>query len=240
MAKQVLTRYRQWIEQAPDELTSSVLLVNYPAVPAVPEKLRGQSFALVRGLYCGPPDQGEPLLRFWRDWHPPAMDAFRTMPFAEVATISNDPTEPVGSFSTGAWLRGLDDQAIDILVEAARKPEGASNPLLLAEIRHVGGAVARADGQGSAYGNRAASLLLELLGAPPDRPAHEAAVAYTDRIRDRLRPFCTGGVYPNFLEGEELHRRAADGFAAASYRRLGQLKAAYDPERRLRSGFDLT
>ena len=52
-AKEVYAHYRRWIANAPDELTSSVVLMNFPPFPEVPEFLRGQSFVIVRGCYSG-------------------------------------------------------------------------------------------------------------------------------------------------------------------------------------------
>ena len=70
-AKEVYARYRNWIVNAPDELTSSVLIMNFPPFPQIPERLRGQSFVMVRGCYCGPLEQGKELLKYWRDWQSP-------------------------------------------------------------------------------------------------------------------------------------------------------------------------
>ena len=77
MAREVVARYREWIATAPDELTSSFALANLPVDPLVPEFLQGQSFAVVRGCYCGSLADGEELMRFWRDWRTPAARSVR-------------------------------------------------------------------------------------------------------------------------------------------------------------------
>ena len=38
-AKEVYARYRNWIVNVPDELTSSILIMNFPPFPQVPEML---------------------------------------------------------------------------------------------------------------------------------------------------------------------------------------------------------
>jgi FAD/FMN-containing dehydrogenase len=63
MAREVFQRYRDWIASAPDELTSSILLMNFPPLLDVPEAFGGQSFVMVRGCYSGPVEEGEPCLR---------------------------------------------------------------------------------------------------------------------------------------------------------------------------------
>ena len=240
MAKEVLTSYRAWITTVPDELTSSVVLMNFPPVPQVPEFLRGQSFVMVRGCYCGPVEQGEALIQAWRDWRTPLIDGFKEMPFSQVATISNDPVDPIAGLGTGAWLRELSDEAIDILIRSGAPNNGhGPSPLIFAEVRHVGGAVARVKAQASAYGNRDASLLLQMVGATPSPEAYSTLKQYTTQIKQQLQPYLTGGVYLNFLEGEESQQRVEDGYSPEAYQRLSRLKAAYDPDNRLRSGFNL-
>jgi FAD/FMN-containing dehydrogenase len=237
-AQDVYVRYRDWIASAPDELTSSILIMNYPPIPQVPEFLRGQTFVQVRGCYCGPIQRGEALLQGWRDWRAPVIDDFKAVPFGQVATISNDPVDPMPGLSTGAWLRELSDKAIDVLIRYGARDDGP-NPLVFAEVRHAGGAVARAQGSPNAYGNRDASLILQMVGVTPTPEAYHHLKQYTDEVKEHLRPYLTGGVYMNFLEGEESQQRTQDGYSPEAYRRLTELKTAYDPDNLLRSGFSL-
>ena len=61
-ARGVFQRYREWIKHLPDEMTTSVLIMNYPPFPQVPEPVRGKSFAIVRGCYAGDLEAGKALL----------------------------------------------------------------------------------------------------------------------------------------------------------------------------------
>ena len=101
-AGQVLRRFRTWITEMPEEMTASVVLMNFPPIPQVPEPLRGQSFVMVRGCYTGDMATGEALVNFWREWQAPLIDDFKVMPFSQVGTISNDPVGPMPGLSTGA------------------------------------------------------------------------------------------------------------------------------------------
>lgn len=238
MAKEVFARYREWITSVPDELTSSIVIMNFPPIPEIPEFLRGQSFVIVRGLYCGPVEEGEALLQSWRDWQTPYFDGFGVMPFSEVGKVSDEPLDPLPVHSTGAWLRELSDEAVDILLRHVTPGDGPS-PLIFAEVRHFGGAIARVSPEASAFGNRDASLLLHMLGVTPTPEAYRQVAQYAGQVKEQLRPYLTGGVYMNFLEGEESQRRVESGYSTEAYRRLAALKAAYDPDNRLRSGFNI-
>lgn len=239
MAQDVFRHYRAWIASAPDELTSSVLVMNFPPIPDLPEFLRGQSFAMVRGCYCGPTAEGEALLRHWRDWQAPLIDDFKTISFREAATISNDPIDPLPSFNSGAWLNELSDEAIDAIVRYGAGIDGPS-PLIFAEVRHAGGAIRRVAAETAVYGNREAELVLSLVGIAPTPEAHQHLVGYTGQLKAALRPYLTGGVYMNFLEGVESQQRIRDGLAAGGYDRLARVKAKVDPENRLRYGFNIS
>jgi len=233
-AGEVFARYGDWIAAAPDELTSSIVLMNFPPIPLVPENLRGQSFVMVRGCCCGSVDQGRALVQPWRAWRSPLIDDFKEMPFSQVGAISDEPVDPLPIFTTGAWMNALPDDAAEPLI---RHCVQGPSPVLFAEVRHAGGAITRVPAGAAAYGNREAPLLLLLLGLTPTADAREVLVRHTQTIKEQLRPHLTGGVYMNFLEGEEARRRVKDGYAPEAYARLMQLKTAYDPHHRLRSGF---
>ncbi len=233
LAKEVLTRYRAWIATAPEELTSSVLIMNYPPLPMVPEPLRGQSVIQVRGCYAGPVEKGAELVQQWRDWMPPMMDMFGEMPFSQVAMISNEPEDPMPGKSTSVWLRELNDETIDILIRYGVTHNG----LMVTEVRHIGGAVAKVNTQANAYSNRDASLLLQMVSMAPTSEAGQMAEEYTDQIKDELRPYSMAGVYINFLEGKERRERTQQAYSAETYDRLRALKAQYDPDNLFRYGF---
>jgi hypothetical protein len=235
----VFARYREWIAAAPDELTSSIVIMNYPPLPFFPEPLRGQSIAQIRGAYSGPVEQGEGLLKFWRNWQAPLIDDFAARPFSDVALVSNDPVDPLPSLSSSAWLADLGDEALATLIEygsAANRPV----PVTVTEVRHAGGAIARGDVQSSAYSQRSAPHILELIGMAPTPEAQAAFRQYTVQMKQALQPHSTGGVYLNFLEGEEALANARDGFSAEAYQRLQELKAKYDPDNRFSHSYDLT
>lgn len=237
-AKAVLARYRDWIASAPDELTTSIALMNFPPIPAVPEFLRGQSAVMVHGCYAGDPGDGEALVRPWLDWSAPIANTFHSMPFSEVASISNDPVDPLPAASTGAWLRNFSDEVIDILINYGVSVNGSS-PITKTEIRHAGGAIARVDPQTGAYGHRDSELIINLISTIPTAEARDRVAQYTADIKAVLQAHLTGGVYMNFLAGDEARARTKDAYAPEAYARLVALKTQYDPENRFRFSFNL-
>jgi len=238
-AKEVYAHYRRWIASAPDELTSSIVLMNFPPFPSVPEFLRGQSFVIVRGCYSGPVEQGEELLKHWRTWQEPIMDGFTAMPFSQVAAISNDPVDPMPAHSSGAWLKDISDETVDVLIRYTA-PRNGPPVLAFAEVRHAGGAISRVDPQSAAYGNRDAQYILQVIGGAPTPEVHAAVKQHIAQLKRALTPHLHGGVYLNFLEGSEARESALAGFSQEHYQRLQTLKTKYDPKNRFSHSYDIT
>ena len=234
MAREVLARWREWIESVPDELTSSVLIKSFPALDHIPAALRGRAFAMVRGCFAGDSEAGARLLASWRNWHAPAIDDWKTMPFTEVASIASDPVSPSAGRMNGGWLRELSDHAIDVLV--THTLETAGSLVGSAEVRHIGGAVSARDASSSAYGNRDAQLILTMGGGAPTPEANAALLADLDSVLAELSAERTGGAFLNFLDGENRRSQSAAGVSSAE--RMMRLKAAFDPTDMMSHGVD--
>jgi hypothetical protein len=234
-AHEVFAHYREWVASTPDELTSSILIMNFPPIPAVPEFLRGQSVVMVRGCYVGSVQRGAELIQEWRNWKTPMADMFDVMPFSKAATISNDPVDPMPGLSTTVSLRALDDSVIETLIRYGVTKNG----LVVTEIRQAGGAIARVDPEVNAYGNRNTSLILQFIGVTPTLDARHQLGKYVDQIKEELHPHLTDRVYINFLEGREKRERTKDAYSPETYRRLMHLKARYDPENLFRFSFGI-
>ncbi len=239
MAAEVLARWRAWLSDVPDTLTSAVTLMNFPPLPEVPEPVRGRSFVIVRGCHDGDVGEGERLMDHWRSWCTPELDLFGPMPFSEVATISNDPVDPMPGLSTGAWLGDLDAAAIDALVAGTFTTDGPPT-LVCSELRHAGGAIARPVATTpAAFGNRDALLSLQMIGVTPTEEARAVFTAHTTTIKAALGPCATGGTYLNWLEGDEKRAavRAAVGERNADM--LASVKDELDPGDTFDRGLDL-
>ncbi len=238
MAKAALQHFRGWIVDLPDEITTSISVMNFPRLPQIPEFLRGQTVVFVRACYVGAAEDGAALMQPWLDWMAPMDNSLREMPFMEIGSISNDPQDPMPGHSTGAWISELSDEAIDKLLEYVISTEGPS-PIVSMDIRYAGGAISRVGGQENAYGNRGANLLMQAVGITPTPVIHAAFVAFIEDWKADLKPYLTGGVYMNFLEGKEARERTRNGFTPENFARLQTIKARYDAENRFSHSFDI-
>jgi hypothetical protein len=228
-APEVLELYSRWVDTLPDEMATAVAFMNFPPLPMIPEPLRGGSFISVRGCYCGePPEAGEELLRPWREFGEPQVDTFGAMPYREMDIISMNPVDPLGAYTHVELLGELSPEAIDKLVRVAGVD--SNSPLILLELRHLGGALERPPADLSPIGRRDSKFTMEGVGATPTPEVAKAVQAHLAYVAEEMRPYETGATYVNFLD---LDGASADRVRAAysreDWERLVELKDRYDP-----------
>src|SRR3954453_21905075 len=136
-----LRRYRDWTAEAPEEVGSMVRMLNLPPIPDIPEEIRGKKWLAISACCIGGREEGEKAIAPLLEIGEPAMSSFDQVPATALTRIAMDPEPPVPGLGHHATLRELPDEALDAFVEAAG-PE-TDSPLLLAELRHLGGALQR-------------------------------------------------------------------------------------------------
>jgi hypothetical protein len=242
LAADIADRYGEWAGEVPDELTSSLVCLNAPPAPAVPEPIRGRSFVVVRGCWCGDLVEGAALIDDWRSQLPPAIDQWGEMPFTECARISADRLDPTPAVVAGEWLARC-DAAVGASLADATFPSGGAPParsaplLTFSELRHVGGAVARSDGATTSLGHRDHPFFLNAVGVAADGDP-TPIVDHQRRLLRALGDAATGDAYLNYLDQDARRRRTADAFDAADRPRLAALQRRFDPGVLLRYGAD--
>jgi FAD/FMN-containing dehydrogenase len=228
MAREVLVAYREWIAGLSDDWTTGVAMMHMPPAPFVPEPLRGKSVLFVRGAYAGEHAQAEADLRPMRDLGGLIIDAFGPLPFRAADAISNDPLEPMSVIGRTETLADLSDATIETLLRIVGRPD--TSPIMMAEVRQLGGAVARDPERPSAFSQRDMPFVL-LMGAPAFDPSREEATQqYMRAATEALQPHRTGQIYLNFLhDSDTTAARVRAGFTAGAYDRLVALKDQLDP-----------
>jgi FAD/FMN-containing dehydrogenase len=239
MATEVMRRWRDWLPALPQSLTSSVSFMNFPVLDIVPEPLRGQSFAVVRGALPGPLEVGEGILAYWREWQPPVIDLFGPLPMARVAEVSQDPLDPLPVEVDGYWLRRLSDATIDELVTTAFPTDGPP-PFLFVEIRHTALPASNEPESLIALATQDATMLLTSVAITPTLEAAAAVRATVDALLGRVAPDLTGRPYLNFVEGARRRERVEAALGIDAYRRLAALKSRLDPDDLFDHGLDVT
>ena len=226
LAGEILRFYREWAPEAPDELTSLISLATAPPVPFLPEEWHGRRVVVVPAMYAGSIEAGAPVVQPLRELGEPIADLMGPMPYLAMQSLL-DPLWGRGAhnYFKAGWLRGLDDAAIDTLV---RFHDGASSPKSEIHIHQMGGAVARVPAGATAFGDRSAPFLLNIIASTFTADGYEDAVQWAQELHTGLAPSLTGGTYVNFLSAEG-DQRVHDAYGADTFGRLQAVKDEYDP-----------
>jgi len=201
--------------------------MNIPPLPHLPEPLRGRSVVVVKGCYCGgKPEDGEEMFRTVREgFGEPIVDTFREMPVAQMDRISMDPVDPLGVIQHAEMLSDLSPGAIDALVRVAGA--GSGSPLIILEIRQLGGALSRAPEHLNLLGSGRYSM--NAIGATFTPEMAEGVRERIARLVEETRPYQTGRTFLNFMEEDPSGDRVRAAYAPEDWERLVALKDEHDP-----------
>lgn len=225
---EVLPAYRDFVENAPDEISTLVFAGELPEEEMFPsEWVHEQKFAIM-GCYAGPTTEGEPELKPLRELADPITDISGTMPYTEFQQLlDEDYPDGMRYYWKSLYLDGLSDTAIDRIAYWA---EAAPSPLSTVDVWQLGGAITDVGIEESAFAGRHAPYLLGVEANWEDSETDDANVEWVRDCLDDMRQFSDGSVYLNFPgfheEGDEMMRTT---FGPA-YERLVALKDEYDPE----------
>jgi hypothetical protein len=217
--------YRDWAAGVGDDVTSVVRFIRPPDLPDVPEPLRNTPLLTIDGAFSGGQAEGEaafgPLLESLGE---PMMSTFGQIPAEGLCRIHMDPEQPVPGLGHHKAIRELPDEAIEAFAELG-DPE--NSPLLLAELRQLGGALGRPDPDGGALSHLDAAFVMLAIGLPMTPELGQAIEGHLDRLDEALTPWGADGGYYNFAE------RPCDADAILppeTCARLAEVKRRWDPD----------
>ena len=229
-APAVLRAFRDLALVAPRELTLWAHIQHFPPLPQVPEPLRGRSFVTVAATYLGSARLADALLWTLREAAPVEMDTMGPISPSGLAGVAAEPTEPMPAMEHSLRLDGLDDDAIDALLAAVSDPR--SCPLMVVQIRGLGGAFADDAPTGGAVRPVPEAFQLFALGVPAVPELAEAIPHGFAAIDAALARVDSGQRMPIFVG---VDQDDASGYDAERLARLQQVKRERDPSGVIRS-----
>ena len=224
--ERVLQAFAEWAPALPEEVTTSVALLRLPPVDSVPPPLRGVVSLALRVGFTGPAARGHELVGPIRRVASPLLDSVGPMSYAAVDGIHMDPTEPMPAVMRGALLHSLPTDAVDALLGVAGPDVDV--PLVMAELRLMGGALGRPAAVPNAVAGREGAFSVAVV-APAPPPLVETAHAVTAGVLRALEPWSPGTSLVNF--GAHGGAQGASGaWTTDAVERLRRVKAAVDPD----------
>lgn len=210
-------------EAAPDELSTIANVMPAPPLPFLPSEHHGRLVVIATMVYAGDGDAGIRAIAPFRALATPLADLLKPMPYPAIYAFAEGGGHPVCVVRTlfaDAVDRGIAETILDHL-------RAGTAPMRVAQLRVLGGAVARVPNEATAYAHRRRRIMANVVamgGAPDGMAAHEAwATAFAAALH-RGEP----GAYVGFL-GNERETRLHEAYPGATWDRLVTVKNRYDP-----------
>jgi FAD/FMN-containing dehydrogenase len=234
-APYVLRVWRDFMEKAPEDISSIAIFWNVPA--GFPDEIAGKPVVIPAAIYAGSAEEGARVLQPLRELATPIADLSGQIPYTAIQTAF-DPFWPKGllTYFKALYVDGLSDDLID---ELCRIDAGRPSPMSPLAIWHHGGALQHVSAEATAFGRRDAPYLVSFDSAWTDPQETEPNITWAREGWAAMHRHSSGGVYlnfPGFGEEKEDLLRAAYG---PNYERLRTLKAKYDPTNRFRMNFNI-
>jgi hypothetical protein len=227
---QVLRGWRDYVEQAPDEVTTVCVGITFPANPELPEAIHDRPVVIVGGVFVGDVDEGLRITAPLRELGTPLFDMSGPTPFVGVQT-GFDPLFPRGqlrAYWKSQYLDELSDGAIEtIAAKAGERPA----PLTLMNVFAMGGAISKVGPEDTAFATRSAPYMVSIDGMWSDAADDDANVAWVRSTWEAVKEYGTGEVYLNFTgRADEAPSAGVDTALGRNLSRLAEIKAKYDPD----------
>lgn len=211
------------LTEAPDALSGVVTVMVAPPMPFIPTAHHGKLVAMTTLVHAGPVDEGERVVDRLRALAPPIVDMMRPLPYAKIYE-GGEPPMPARIAVRSTFVDTFDRGVAEAIFGGI---ERSSAPMRMAQLRVLGGAVARIPDDATAFAYRSRGLMAivgAMFEAPEAAAEHEA---WADRFIGELRQGAPG-AYIGFLSGDdEAAARAA--YPGRTWERLAEVKARYDP-----------
>jgi FAD/FMN-containing dehydrogenase len=220
----VIAGFMAEAEAAPEELSGIANVMVAPPMPFLPAELHGQLIVMAMLVHAGDPEAGQRAVAPFRALAAPLADMVRPMPYPEIY-----PPEEGGDFHPTAvghtmFVDRIDRPVAETIVDHLQRSDAS---VRVAQLRVLGGAMARVPADATAFAHRASKIMANLAAfydGPADRAVRQA---WVDEFAAALQQGDTG-AYAGFL-GDEGQARVHQAYPEATWQRLAAVKARYDP-----------
>jgi hypothetical protein len=235
---EIIDRFVKLADEAPDEMSTIANVMPCPPMPMVDEAWHGK--LVIFGLMCwaGDAASGEEAFRPFRELSrlagldAPIADLVKPMTYPEL--FGPEPGEGEESdyhplaVSYNLLLDRFDRRVADVVMDRLEKLDA---PMRVAQIRVMGGAMARVPWDATAFAHRRFKVLVNVAAfyeGEADRPAKQAWMEeFSQALRD-ASDATSKCAYVNFVN-DEGPERIHDIYPDETLRRLAEIKRRYDP-----------
>jgi len=217
--------YREFIQQAPEELGGFPAYLVAPPLPFLPEAAHGNTFCAMVACWAGPLEKGEAAFQPIRSLGPTVGEMVSPMPYPAINMLFDALLPPgLQQYWKGSFATELTDGAID-----AHLAHGPKIPTVncAMHIYPLNGAVSRVSADATAFAYRDTKFATVIAGAWPDPGDNEKNITWVRDYYKALEPHSSAGGYINFMDADDQSRIKEN--YRGNYDRLVSTKKKYDP-----------
>jgi FAD/FMN-containing dehydrogenase len=220
---EVISSFVAQADAAPEELSSIANVMVAPPMPFLPPEAHGQLVIMALLCYAGEVDEGQRVVTPFRTLAEPIVDMVKPMPYSEIYPPEEEDYHPIGSVRT-MFIETIDRSVAETIVEYLQT---SSAQMAAAQIRALGGAMARVPAEATAFAHRSSRIMVNV-AALYERP--DQAAVYEPWVSDFAAALRQGddGAYVGFL-GDEGEGRIREAYPGPTWQRLAEIKGRYDP-----------
>jgi FAD/FMN-containing dehydrogenase len=222
---EVIAAFVAEAEAAPEELSAIANIMVAPPMPEIPEQAHGKPIVMALLCWAGEVEAGERAVARFRGLATPYADLVRPLPYPEIYQFTEGPG-PDHEAARSLFLDAVDHPTAETIVERLR---ASTAPLAVAQLRVLGGAMARVPAGATAFAHRRRRIMAAL-GAVWEQPGEAEAAVHQAWVSGFAAALRQGdpGVYVNFL-GDEGQARVREAYPGSTWERLAAVKRRYDP-----------
>ena len=210
-------------EAAPEELSTIANVMPCPPMPFVAEEHHGKLVVMAIMAFAGETEAGERALAPFRALAAPIVDMLKPMPYPEIYPPDDDSYHPLALTRT-MFVDTVDLPVAETIVEHLDASDAA---MRVAQLRVLGGAMARVSADATAFAHRNSRIMVNVATFYEGPEDLNRRTAWVEGLAGALRQD-DHGAYVNFL-GDEGTERIRDAYPGATWDRLTEIKARYDP-----------
>jgi len=218
-----VTGFLEAAAAAPDELSTIANVMSAPPMPFLPESVHGKVILMALVCHAGPAAAGERVMAPFRALAEPYADHVTAMPYPEIYGPEEPGYRPK-AIGSNLFRDSVDKATVETILAHLADSDA---PMRVAQLRVLGGAVARVPVDATAFAHRDRAIMVNLASfytGDEDLP----------RRQEWLRTFSTAmrdgapAGYVNFI-GED-DGGVGTAYPAPTLARLAQVKRRYDPD----------
>jgi hypothetical protein len=212
---------------APEELSTIANVMACPPMPFVPEDVHGKLVIMGMIFFAGPPSEGKKALAPFRALATPYGDMVRPIRYPEMFPPEEPPAEDAPHFIPESRILFLDHVDREVAQTIVDTLGTATGGMAVAQLRVLGGAMARVPADATAFAHRDAKIMVALAGITFDMADRPNQRRWVDSFMAKIDQGVEG-AYVNFVNDEPAER-VHDAYPGPTWDRLAAIKGRYDP-----------